>query len=89
MGSNVARHVYDSRRLTLSSCASSMMFSHWFSRSLGYRAPEKLERTVASPDTCGAVTMHFFSQRTCAATNNYDVCSFQCLSRGVHSNRLC
>ena len=27
---------------------------------LGYRAPEEFERTVASPDTCGAATMHFF-----------------------------
>ncbi len=27
---------------------------------LGYRAPEEFERTVASPDTCEAATMHFF-----------------------------
>ena len=42
---------------------------------LGYRAPEELERTVASPEMCNAETMHFFfSQQMCEATNNYEVC---------------
>ena len=31
---------------------------------LGYRAPEEFERTVASPDTCGAATMHFLHPAT-------------------------
>jgi hypothetical protein len=41
----------------------------------------EFERAAASPEMCRAAIMYFFIQQTCAATNKYEVCSFQCLNQ--------